>query len=199
MDGWLGGVLAVRPVSDLLTEPPDSFYAGTTVKLCCSYADYPASSGWSLKLYLAGPSIANFTGVASSAAFNFTLPATDTAALKPGTYVWQALASKSGETYVADEGRLEVLPNIVSARAGDLQTWEERTLAVVEAALENRLSADMEAYQIAGRAVTKIRSAELLELRARLRHEVWMQKHPGHIQPDIRVRFGRVHDEEGAM
>jgi hypothetical protein len=179
-----------------LTAVPRSFTAGTTVKFTLSFSDYPADAGWNLAFFLAGLNVIEpVSGVANGSAFDVTLSATASGKLQAGNYQWQVLVTKSGETYLAAAGVLEVLPNIASAKAGDLQTWEERTLQVVEAVLEDRLPADQQAYQIAGRAVTKMPIAELMNLRAALKNAVRAQKAPGSFMTPVRVGFSGTASE----
>lgn len=158
---------------DNLTSMPATIVAGSTVKLTLTYGDFPADAGWALKLYLAGARIiAPVTGSASGKGFNLTLSSTVTATLVEGTYQWEARATKSGETYVAEAGLVRVQADISAARAGDRQAWAERALAVVEARIEGRLTADQEEFQIHGRAVKRIPMSELLGIRAQLKAEL---------------------------
>jgi hypothetical protein len=48
---------------------------------------------------------------------------------------------------------------------------------------------DIEAYHIAGRAVTKIPLRELLALRGMYRAVVWRQQHPGKLSKPWKVDF----------
>ena len=50
---------------------------------------------------------------------------------------------------------------------GVYQTHAERTFAVIEAALEGRLTKDLESYQIAGRSISKIPVETLMKMRGR--------------------------------
>src|SRR6185437_3193062 len=85
-----------------------------------------------------------------------------------------------------DELVINIEPSADSSPAGAFQTFEEKTLAAIEAVITARVSgtgpsADIEAYQIAGRAVTKMSMTELLRLRGTYRAVVWRQQHPGKI------------------
>lgn len=170
---------------------PTSFAAGTTVRYTRGYSDYPANAGWTATLLLAGASLVSAPATASGLNFVYLLTAAQTAPLAAGNYQWREVVfnAGTGDKFVADFGVVQVLPNIESAGAGDMQTWEEKTLAVVEAALEGRLASDMESYQIAGRAVVKIPAHELMKLRNDLRRAVNAQQRPGTIGPHVRVTF----------
>lgn len=174
------------------TAPPDVIVPGTTVKWTSSFSDYPASAGWTLKVYLAGLSqFAGGNGIAGSASgndFAFTLSTTDTNLLAGG-YRWQLIATKSGETYLAASGVLTVLEGVAGAAAGSGSFLEEQ-LVVVEAAINKRLTADMESYQIAGRAVVKIPMNDLFRLRAEIKAALYRERNPGRIGPSSRIAFG---------
>lgn len=174
---------------------PASFHSGETVKLSLSYGDYPASGGWTLKLYLAGASIANFSGTPTDTGFAVTLSAAATTLLEPGNYKWRTVVTSGSESYVADDGVVAVGANIIEQVAGGMQSVEEKHLNIIEALLTGRLETDMESYQIAGRAVTRIPIRELLELRATFKRTVEQQRNPGSFGPQIRVAFTGAENE----
>lgn len=172
-----------------LTELPATLDAGTTVKYTRSHAAYPASDGWALSLYLAGPAVpAPFTGAASGAAFDVTLAAASTATLPPGTYTWVERVTKGGEVYDAARGQVTVNANIATAAAGDLQSWEEKTLKVVEARIAGSMDKAIAEYQIHSRAVKYIPLDELRKLRSELKAAI-LQKKTGRFSTPIHVTF----------
>lgn len=172
-----------------LTSIPDRFSAGSTVKYVRSFAAYPTSDGWALTLYLAGKSSLSVAAVVANNQFEFTLTAAQTGSLQPGLYAWTERVSKAGEVYDAASGQLTVEVDLSNAGPGDAQTWAERTLALVEARIEDRLPKDMESYQIAGRSVVNIPASELFKLRAQLRAEVARERNPGGFGQRITFRF----------
>lgn len=173
-----------------LTQFPSKFTAGSTVELSLSFADFPAGGGWSAKLYLAGASIvAPLSATADGDAFALALDADVTSRLAPGVYTWEVRASKGGKVYVAGSGTVEVLRNIAAAGAGDMQSWAERTLAVIEDRLAGRITDDVEQYQIHGRAVSRIPIAELRRIRADLLAEVRGQRGGRNPFREVRVKF----------
>lgn len=173
---------------ETLTALPEKLTAGTTVKLSITLSSYPADDGWALTLYLAGAKLASWTGAPIGKSFAFTLDAATTGTLTPGVYRWELRPSKAGEVYAPEFGSIEVLRNIASALAGDFQSHDERTLAVIEAALEGRLTADLESYQIHGRSVVKIPVLELAKLRAEYAARVEL-KRGGKLGPTVRMSF----------
>lgn len=175
MDSRAGGCLRMEGVATL-TALPDTFPAGTTVKYTRSLSDYPATSGWTLKLLLAGAGTHAEDAVANGDAFDVTLTAAETAALPPGDYRWVERVEKGGEVYDVATGVVTVTPNLATATPGSLQSWEEKELAAVEAAIAAILAGGIAAYQIAGRAVTKVDLPTLQKLRASLRTEIARQR-----------------------
>lgn len=177
------------------TEMPESFYAGESLSLDLSFSEYRADDGWTLTVYIAGKSVGVATGTANGSRFSVSFAATTTADLEAGNYVWRAIASKAGVTAIAGSGTVKVVANIAKATAGAMQTFEERMLGVVEAVLEGRITQDIEAFQIAGRAVTKIPVRELVQLREVYKRAVDAQQNPGRHRPQMRVSFTGTESE----
>lgn len=173
---------------------PDHFPAGTTVKFTRSLDDFSPSDGWAYMIYLNGLT-QKFNKAASIVdnIFQIEFVPSDTAALNPGPfrYAERLTNSGTGEVYdiTGDELVINVEPNVGSASAGAFNTFEERTLAVVEAAISGRLTSDIQAYQIAGRSVSKIPIQELRIIRGELRAAIWRQNHPGQLGVPLRVSF----------
>ena len=63
---------------------------------------------------------------------------------------------------------MEVQLDLTAAQGNSALSHAERSLAVIEAALEGRLPGGMETYQIAGQAVSKMKIKELMELRGHM-------------------------------
>lgn len=180
--------------SEFLSYIPALITAGTTVKFQRSFADYPASDGWSYTFYLTGPTNLNVTAQVVNGVFEVTLSATNTASLTAGTYRYSGIVDKGGEKFEAERGVLEVQMDYTTATAGAAQTHEEKTLSVIEAALSGRLTSDLESYQIAGRAVNKIPVKELLQLRGHYKALVWRQRNPGSVGVPVAVHFGSANE-----
>lgn len=172
-----------------LAALPTQITAGTTVKYTASHGDYPADQGWALTLHLAGANLVSVAGVPSGSSFAFTLTAAATAPLKAGTYQWREIASKDGEKHVADRGSVEVLANIESALAGDLQSAAEKELALVDAAILALTEGKVASYQIAGRAVVYNDLEKLHRRQAQLQAQVWRERNPGKFGPTVRAAF----------
>ena len=171
---------------------PAAFVAGDTVNVSRSFQGYRSTDGWTLKVYLAGARVANATGTPQAdGTWLITLSADTTSNLTPGTYqLLERVSNNAGEVYSVSSSTLQVVADPASATPGSLQTHEEKTLSVIEAALSGRLGADIEHYSIAGRSVSKIPIRELKELHGVYKAAVWRQKNPGMMGgPAMAVQF----------
>jgi hypothetical protein len=125
----------------------------------------------------------------------FSLTTQDTQDLESGTYQliqrWVGSGTYNGREETVAQTVVSVLTNPRTADAGDLQSHAERALAIIEAALEGRLTADIENYQIGGRAVSKIPAKELMSLRRAYQAEVDSQR-TGSLGVPVVTRFTRV-------
>lgn len=180
------------------TEMPQFFSAGTTVEYDRTYLYFAPSDGWTLKLYLAGAEIiAPITATTSGDVYTLTIPASYTERVASGVYAWEERVSKNSLVYGVASGKVTIQPNIVVSSAGEMQAWAEKTLVVVEAALTGRLTSDMESYSIAGRSVAKIPISELIEIRARLKSEIFQSKNPETFGQTVLGRFTGTANEPG--
>ena len=171
------------------TTEPTQFVAGDTVKWTKTVADYPASDEWTLKYAIRGQGVVDVVADTSGSGYAITIPAAKTASLRPGNYEWAAWVEKDAEVYTVGSGVIAVLPNLQTAKAGDRVSHAERTLAVLEAAIEGRLTTDMESYSIGGRAVTKLAPTELVKLRNQYTSAVWRERNPGKLGPRVATVF----------
>jgi hypothetical protein len=175
---------------------PTHFAAGTTVKYTRSLDDFAPSDNWGYTIYLNGltDKFNKAATVQDPATFLIEFVPADTASLTPGPYRFaeRLVNSISAETYDirGDTLVLIIEPNVASSAAGAFQTFEERTLAVLEAAISGNLSGGIQSYQIAGRAVSKYQMSELMNLRGMFRAAVWRQQHPGHLGVPYKAVFG---------
>lgn len=166
-----------------------------------SDVNYPASLGWTAALHLVGPEvIAPISGTASGDSFVFQIDASATATKKPGRYQWRELATKTGESpprvFIMAGGIVDLLANIAASSAGEMRSWEERCLELVEIRLEGRFTSDMERYSVAGRSVDKMKMTELLKVRNWLTDKVRQQAKPGTFGDEIRFSLPGMDTEE---
>lgn len=182
----------------LPTLPPTAFEAGTTVAFTVpatetSLGTVSPAGGWGLTWHLRGVSEADVTATANTDTWTVTLTATASQALGAGGYTW-ALRGTLGVTptqqvVTLSTGVLTVTPDMLEALAGDLQSWEEKTLAVVHAALDGTIAGEMKMYMIGGRQVMTFSLDELMALRTRLLYTIRAQRGQGFGTP---IRFDVV-------
>lgn len=178
-------------IETTLTAVPENFPAGVTVSYLRSVpSGYGPGDGWTLKLYLAGESTLQKAGADEDGSYRITLAATDTAQLEPGRYRWiERLSDGSGEVHDFAAGIVIVEADVGVAAAGELQSWEEKTLPIVELAIAGRLPSGMENYQVFGRAIGKIPIRDLLAIRTSLQADVNRLRNPGRIGRPVKVQF----------
>jgi len=84
---------------------------------------------------------------------SFTL---SNSAAVPETHAGSGAIAASVYDLRGDELVINIEPNVDIAAAGTFNTWEEKTLAVIELALTGRLTNHIQSYMIAGLQVNKI-------------------------------------------
>lgn len=174
-----------------LTALPDSFPAGTTITYRKSLSDYPAGDGWTFTLYLAGANVTSILGVADGNDFVVTIAATVTsgASFEAGLYEWIERVSLSGAVYEIDSGVVSILPDLSTAAAGERQSWIERSIVVLRAHIEGRMTAAMQSYMIAGRSVVKMPIREAVDLLGTLESRLARLNDPTVVTRPVLVRF----------
>ena len=180
---------------------PRAFVGGTTVKFTRQLADFPPGAGWTYTIYFNGASNTFNKAAVTQAdgSFLVTIDPSDTANLPPGAYRYAERVTNGSDVYdlVGDELVVQIEPNLATAPAGAFLTHAEKTLGIIELALSGRLTADLESYQIAGRAVTKIPIKELRELRGWYAAEVARAQNPGTLgTPTFQVQFDVEQERE---
>jgi hypothetical protein len=178
---------------------PSVFTRGTTVKWTQGFSDFRADDGWTAKVYMVGASAVLNTGTgvsgsANGANFDFVLSVALTD-LAPGDYRYEIRATKAGEEYVAESGKVTIIASLESAAAGSALSTAEKELAAIETAIASRLTDDVQEYAIEGRSMVKIPMEQLYQMRAALREEVWREKNPGRIGPSMLAVFTGLANE----
>lgn len=115
--------------------------------------------------------------------------------LSPGPRIVAGYATKGTEGQ-PDHERFRFYTGTVRVHANLDQVDQQlpfarRALQAIEAAMEGRLTKDLESFQIAGRTINKIPIAELRKLRGFYRAEL-NRKARGKLLRSLRVRFPRV-------
>lgn len=151
----------------------------------------PASEGvlsWAIR----GVGISlDLTATKEGNEFVTVISSTQSGALTPGVYAWQAYLTVNGERETISTGRLEVMANFATLTSYDSTTQAEQLLAKVRAAIESVLTGG-QAYQIGEREFTRANLAELREWETRLKFQVYRegQALKGE-SPNLKIRFKR--------
>lgn len=175
--------------------------AGDTVEFTQVFADYPPSDGWELtvRLITDPPTVAVVTDDgAQTYTVTFAAGATEDVATQTPARLFARVslpsdysgdAGVAGESHTVLDQIVTVLPNLGTATASTLATHASRMLALVKAAIEGTLPANMQSYSIGGRAVQRYTPAELMGLKARYQHEVWLEQNPTKAMPSFQMAF----------
>lgn len=157
------------------TRPPAEIAVGESFEWSLGLADYSPADGWACSVYFRGPEEVDLAGVVDGAAFDFTI-GTSTFQ-RAGSFVWRAVATRTGERVVVDGGRIRLVANLEeSTNLGDQATHAERMVERLEAALEGTADRNVLSYTIAGRSIERIPIAELESMLARYRRRVRSEK-----------------------
>lgn len=169
-----------------MCSEPTTITAGDTVSWSRSVAEYPAADGWALSYGVAGPTSAT-VGTTASGGANYTavVSSTTTAGWLPGSYTWTAFVRRSGERHTIARGAWQVLPN----PAGEAEpSHAQKTLDLIQAALENRIPRGLEETTIAGQQISRIPIADLFNLRQKYRAEVFNEQRAALAAAGVGVR-----------
>ncbi len=188
------------------TGEPTQVIAGDSARWRIpDHPDYPNSESWALKYELVGVNTLAIVPTFQTSGDDenhwlIEIPTTDTDDLDAGNYeLWKRFVGAGSwagqEVTIGCDGKVNGPPFKIAVRAnprsapdGLFQTHAERTLDVIEAALEGRLAKDLESYQIAGRSISKIPIETLMKMRGRYAGLV-KQERSGRLTRRHLVRF----------
>lgn len=172
---------------------PTVLNAGTTWKWTQQWSDFPIADGWSVTYYATGPSAFTVSTSQSGSDFLAAKAATETAAILPGLYTWEARATLSSETYVAGSGTLMVGAKPSANEGVDGRSHAQLMLARVEAEIEARITGTGSAHESYGngdQTIAKLPIEKLRALRVAYSMEVQRQQNGGAL-PTYEVTFAR--------
>lgn len=181
--------------------PPTEAVSGDTLAFRYSHPSFPVADLWVLSAALVSVSSATQTPLSWSSGFvtndgatwTVTLPSTTTDDFAAGAYTLTLYATLSGARYTMYSGQLLMRANAAAQTgAGVAVSHAEEMWAAIKAALEGRVVADVESYQIAGRALNRIPMDELQKLEKRYAERVWRERNPGKALPGRLVTFWRT-------
>lgn len=158
---------------------PALIYAGDTVKWNePATADYSSTASWVATFsmrHATGNDALNITGVADGAGgWDFTITATQSAALHVNGHWWQIVVTKAPERYTLGTGELTVKANIPAAgNTYDGRTQAEIDLDAVRAEMRARITGgSVQEYTIGNRSLKKMPMADLIALESKLKADV---------------------------
>lgn len=179
---------------------PTQARAGESWLWDIAYADYPSTEGWALSYELRGAAritLGSTLTTANGSGWHVIVPASTTTDYAAGSYEFVAVLTGSG-TYA---GRVQfitldpllILPNLITAAAGDRVSFAEKTLADVEAALAGRAKGDSpEFYAVDGTSVKSMTTQDLNAWRLKLKAEIAQLRAPQQFGRQINHRMKRA-------
>lgn len=175
---------------------PTQVRAGDTWTWRIAYSDYPISEGWVYSVAITSVSSATQEPLTWDEAWvtddgsewTVTIPATTTDDFLAGGYRLTAFVTLSSQRYSPYSAPLLVEADSASLAAGDGISHARRMVAAIEEVLAGRVPADVESYQINGRALNRIPVKDLHLLRNQYRQEAWREANGGQ-NPIRKVSF----------
>ena len=139
-------------------------------------ADYPAaeySAEYVARITGGGANEIKLPSTENVNYYLFTVPSADSVDFEPGYYHWQLeiTQTSSGNRVVVDQGDFNVLPDLDNNQA-DPRIHAEIMIAKIETILAGKADSDVSNYSIAGRSLTKLSFAELMDARDRYKREL---------------------------
>src|SRR5574343_355489 len=175
--------------------------AGETLNYRAVTADYPASAGWVVTLYLnprAGGSNVTVTGTADGDDHLVQVTAATTATWPPGWWAWEAWAALGSERYRLEAGQLQVVAGLIGTAAGtDTRSQAQRALDDAKAALA-AWTPTTRRYRIGGREMEFNAPADIIAVISHWTSEVKREQAAlamaaGRPNPrKLQVRLGRA-------
>lgn len=154
---------------------PSAVYAGDTLLMLLTEADYPASAGWSLTFEFRRKegALISFTSTASGDLHSFTVAKDTTLGWIAGDYKGQCYASDGTQRFTVWTGTLSVFPDFsTQVENYDTRTHAEKVLDAIKTVLEGKATRDVLNTTIAGQSIGRMSFTELLQARAFYEHEV---------------------------
>lgn len=179
-----------------LTVPsciPESFTAGDTVEFTQESFAIPGgyaapSDGWGLSVrIITDTPIAATCTDDDATTYTVAFAPADTESIVTRTVARlvgfvDGSGDYAGRRYKVIDQVIVIEPNPETATATNLKTHAERTLAIIEAAIEGTLPNGLKSYSIGGRSVEQYTPAELMALRVKYAYEVDQERNGGKVR-----------------
>ena len=159
-------------MNTLPMAPPPTFHAGDSVRFTVAptmVSGVPVSvaAGWTLQWIVNGVTMVTVTATGTGAHWLVDVTPTQSIQLSAGIARWALVASLNGVVFTLGTGQCHVRPNYRDAIDGDLRSFYERTVTVLEAAMTNTLTANMQLYMVEGQQVQRLSITQLAALHAK--------------------------------
>jgi len=163
---------------------PSEIRAGDTVKwrddsATDVFGNEVKSDEWTLKYYLRfndASEAYTSTGSAFGTGWEFTISASDSTGFLPGTWYWQAVATKGSETLTLGYGNVSVEANLAytsGPEAYDGRTQVKKDLEAIQLAIRTLIAGGaVQEYKIGNRNLKRYDLPDLVQLEARYKAEV---------------------------
>ena len=186
----------MRSVDDL-TAIPATITAGDSYGIVLTYSDYPATSGWSLELAVAGRSVSTWTSTDEGDAHRLTLTTAETTALGAGTCSYRIRATDGTDARTVETGTLVVEADLAELAPGAATSYWETLLTSAQEALTAIMAGQgASMYMIGGRQWMFKSADECLRVIAQCEQRIARQRNGGKIPPVIVGSF-RTYDKAG--
>lgn len=153
---------------DPLTALPARFIAGDSRAIRRSFAAVSPGDGYTVKLRFASTAglVVDVTGAEEASTYLFTIATTTLRDVKPGVLTWTLTAEKTDERITLDAGTMVLEPDPANAATASQSALAhiERVIAACECAMENKMTDDVQMYQLPGGVtVSKMSMREVRE------------------------------------
>lgn len=169
--------MMVNPLDTVPEGEPATLVAGDTWIWQCSdlAVDYPVAAytlTYSLQREGDTGAPTTFDATEVGNVYKVVVPAVTTAVKAAGSWRWVATMLRTADNarVAIASGLFLVKPN--PAAAYDARSHASKVLAAIESLIEGKAASDVASYSIAGRSLTKLTFAELLQARTFYRREV---------------------------
>lgn len=160
-----------------------------------------SSPEWSLVYTLRGPTALTLNATASGGGWTTTMTTAQSATLSPGTYYWQASASRGADRVTLASGSVSIVANLaytVNPAIFDGRTQAQKDLEAVRAAMRAVISGGAtQEYSIGNRSLKKMPMSDLIALESKLKADVVLEQRRKRIAEGLDsgrstyIRFGR--------
>lgn len=128
---------------------PRQVIAGDHYEFTEAYGEYPATSGWTAKLYLVGINPQSVNATPDGSSFKFTIPSTVSKDWTPDLYRASIRVTLAGVEHTVDESTIEVIQNPATAPPGtDIRTHARKVLDAIKATMEGRATKEHESSMV---------------------------------------------------